>query len=390
MRMSGQKRPWMTGIAAAGVAVVLVGCGRNEVQVYRVAKEPASAAAPAPAGDNLPPGHPDTTPSTPSLQWKLPPGWQETPPGEMRVASFRVPAKDGKVADVSVIPLPGMAGGDLGNVNRWRGQVGLAAVTEEEIAKLAQAVSVDGQTAQLYDQGGINPGSGENTRILAALLRREGTAWFFKMTGDNEFVAQQKPAFVAFLESVKFTTAPAAAPTTGQLPPSHPPIGGAMPPMANPAAAAVSSGGEKPAWQVPTGWTEVPGGQFLVAKFTITGENNAQAAVNVSTSAGDGGGLVSNVNRWRGQLGLAPQADTEVKQAVTELDVVGGKALVVEMTGTDVRTSQKARLVGAMIARGEQTWFYKLMGHETVVEREKAAFTAFLKSVKYPGGPAQP
>jgi hypothetical protein len=46
----------------------------------------------------------------------------------MRVASFRVTGKDGKQADVSVIPLPGLAGSDLDNVNRWRGQVGLPSV----------------------------------------------------------------------------------------------------------------------------------------------------------------------------------------------------------------------------------------------------------------------
>ena len=55
---------------------------------------------------------------------------------EMRAASFRVAGKDGKQADVSVIPLPDPAGSDLDNVNRWRGQVGLPGVSEEELAKL--------------------------------------------------------------------------------------------------------------------------------------------------------------------------------------------------------------------------------------------------------------
>ncbi len=60
----------------------------------------------------------------------------------------------------------------------------------------------------------------------------------------------------------------------------------------------------QPNWQVPAGWQEVSGGQFLVAKFNLTGDNGATAAVNVSSSNGDGGGLAANVNRWRGQLGL--------------------------------------------------------------------------------------
>jgi hypothetical protein len=115
-----------------------------------------------------------------------------------------VAGKEGKQADVSVVPLPGLAGGDLDNVNRWRGQVGLKGVTQEELARLAQPVTIDHQAAQLYEQAGENPGSGGKSRILAAVTRREGVAWFFKMTGDDELVAQQKPAFIEFLQSVAF------------------------------------------------------------------------------------------------------------------------------------------------------------------------------------------
>lgn len=158
----------------------------------------------------------------PTLKWTTPAGWEEAPRGEMRAASFRVKGEGGKQADVGVVPLPGMGGGDLDNVNRWRSQVGLAPVATEDLPKLAQAVEVGGQAAQLYDLAGQNPGSGDKDRILAAVLRREGVAWFFRMTGDDELVAQQKPAFVEFLKSVSF----AAAPAQTELPPSHPPIGG--------------------------------------------------------------------------------------------------------------------------------------------------------------------
>ena len=34
--------------------------------------------------------------------------------------------------------------------------------------------------------------------------RRDDVAWFFKMTGDDALVAEQKPAFVEFLKSVSF------------------------------------------------------------------------------------------------------------------------------------------------------------------------------------------
>ena len=288
----------------------LGGCGRNDIQVYRVAKAQEVSASPA-----LPQGHLDVSPSTeaPALKYKAPSDWKEVPPGEMRAASFRVSGSDGKQADVSVIPLPGMAGSDLDNVNRWRGQVGLKPVSPDELAKLAQPVEIDHQPAELYDVAGENAGSGEKARILAAIARREGTAWFFKMTGDDALVAAQKPAFIEFLKSVSLPSAsamtglPPSHPPIGgasELPPSHPPIGGGM--MEAQGGAAASSGQEKPTWQVPSGWQETPGGQFLAAKFLIKGADDSQAAVNVSESAGTGGGLLANLNRWRGQLGLAP------------------------------------------------------------------------------------
>jgi hypothetical protein len=288
----------------------------------------------------------------------------------------------GKQADVSVIPLPGPAGSDLDNVNRWRSQVGLPPIAEEELPKLAERVEIARQEAQLYEQAGPVPGSGETNRILAAVLRRGGIAWFFKMTGDDGLVAQQKPVFEEFLKSVNLA-APAAP---SELPPSHPPIEGAgMTPASAPMAAMAAPDAARPSWQVPPGWQEVSGGQFLAAKFIIHGSGAEQAAVNVSSARGEGGGLLGNVNRWRSQLGLAPLGQSEVDKLVTPLEVQGGKAEVVEMSGTSAGTGQKTHLLAAVFRQGNRTWFYKLMGSEQVVEREKAAFTKFVSTAQYAG-----
>ena len=61
---------------------------------------------------------------------------------------------------------------------------------------------------------------------------------------------------------------------------------------------------DKPTWTVPADWQEGQLAQFLVANIVIARCGGAQAAVNVSSLAGDGGGLLPNVNRWREQLGL--------------------------------------------------------------------------------------
>ncbi|HLP76932.1 MAG TPA: hypothetical protein VK327_08430 [Candidatus Paceibacterota bacterium] len=376
-------------LSLAVLSVTLAGCNQNSAKVYSVPKE--TAAAPATAADSaLPPGHPDTSgmgmgsgmnmgmpsASRPKLTYKTPEGWTESDPGSMRVASFKI-SKDGKQADVSVIPLGGGAGGDVANVNRWRGQVGLEPAAEDDLKKAAQPVEVAGQPAELYDLDGKNPGNGEPMRVLGVIQHRDEIAWFFKVSGDSEFVEAQKPALIEFLKSVKYEAPEAAA-----MPAGHPPMGSmAMPGMA--AASAPISHEGQPAWSVPAGWQETGGGQFLIAKFLITGEGNAMAAVNVSASAGTGGGLGPNVNRWRNQLGLATQSEEDIAKSASSMDVAGGKATIVEMTGTDSRTGQPAKLVGAMVPQAEQTWFYKLMGDAKVVDAQKDAFTKFLQTVKY-------
>ena len=77
----------------------------------------------------------------------------------MRVGSFKVAGANGKQADVSIIPLQGIAGTDSANVNRWRGQVGQPQLSDDELQKSAENVEAGGQPAQLYDIAGTDPAS---------------------------------------------------------------------------------------------------------------------------------------------------------------------------------------------------------------------------------------
>ncbi len=343
-------------------------------------------AANAPGADQVP--HPATASAAAAsgtsspLRWTLPAGWKEMPAGQMRVASFLVEGKKGEAADVSVVPLPGLAGGDLENVNRWRSQVGKPALKAAELEKAGEEVEVGGQSARLFDQAGGSFDSDAKTRILAAVVHRDGVAWFFKITGEDKLVAAQKPAFVNFLKSVRFTGASGGSQLSDatQLPPGHPSIMG----LSASAASTPVSESVKPVWQAPASWQEVAAGSFLIAKFQINGGADSQATVNVSLSAGDGGGSLANVNRWRGQLGLKASGEAELMKEVRSFEVAGGKVMFVDMSGIDARTQQKARLLGAIVSQPNRTWFYKLMGNDKLVERESEAFAKFVKNVKYP------
>jgi hypothetical protein len=121
---------------------------------------------------------------------------------------------------------------------------------------------------------------------------------------------------------------------------------------------------------------------MLLAKYSVT-EGGPKAEITVSSFPGDVGGLLANVNRWRRQISLPPLDDAGLAQAVTALTTPAGPASLVDITGTDAKTSQPARLVGVVIPLNGQSWFYKLLGDATVVEHQKAGFIQFVQSAKY-------
>jgi hypothetical protein len=123
----------------------------------------------------------------------------------MRLASFKAVAPNGKEIDVSVVSLTGIAGGDLANVNRWRGQVGLGPITEDALAKTAEHLQASGHDFLLVDLVSSEPigAQHEKQRIVAAILDENDHSWFIKMTGEDAAVESQRSAFTDFLQSLK-------------------------------------------------------------------------------------------------------------------------------------------------------------------------------------------
>jgi hypothetical protein len=143
--------------------------------------------------------------SAPSLQYQLPNGWEEKPLSPMRLASFKSVAPGGKETDISVVSLPGTAGGNLANVNRWRGQLNLQPIDEEALGKTAEHLQANNHEyllVNLESEGPVN-GQPDKQRILAAITCEANRCWFIKMTGETAAVESQQAAFKDFLQSLK-------------------------------------------------------------------------------------------------------------------------------------------------------------------------------------------
>jgi len=178
------------------LALILVcgGCRRAEIahyQVKKTAEAPAFASALAPR---------ELRES--ALTWTLPAGWTESRAEGVRYATLK-PSVPGKI-DISVVVLPGPAGGELANVNRWRGQIGLPAIDERALAKARAAVKSPAGAVSVYDF--VSDGDAKS-RLLAAILVSEESTWFVKMLGDDRPVAAARSEFLHLLRSLRFDAA---------------------------------------------------------------------------------------------------------------------------------------------------------------------------------------
>jgi hypothetical protein len=255
---------------------------------------------------------------------------------------------------------------ELANLNMWRSELQLPAAQKAE----SEPITIGPGQGKLFEiADGKTPG-----RILVAVLDREGMDWYFKMRGGDAIVREQKPAFLDFLKSVSFEagteTAMAANPHASMMTEAAPAAAPANPDVA-----------------LPAGWKEVPPTQFLLAKYMLQGSGDAHAEVSVSMLAGQGGGAIANVNRWRGQLGLSPLSEDDLSKQASAVQVAGGQGTLVDMTGTDAKTGKPARLIGVIAPQAGETWFYKLMGDEQVVGQQKDAFTKFIQTAKISNAP---
>lgn len=360
--------PALLALVSAGL--LLTGCQKEEITVYRVPKVAPGAGERAGDSAGQPSGHSAPAAAKPHAHWeKLPDGWTEEPSAGSRVSSFAIAGKDGQRAEAAIIAFPGMGGTDLQFVNLWRDQLGLSPLVADELAKLVQLVPIAGAEGKLFDLTGATKSGGAPAadRIIVALQKQDGVSWFIKLTGHAALVEQQKPAFTSFLQTLKFH----AGADEGQ----------ASAPASRPIAPVANGSVGQSKWTSPEHWKQQAPGAMQAAKYRI-GEGKASAEVTAVFLGGMGGGLKPNLDRWRGQLSLAPAAEGELEQQAPAFPPLGTGARIVELSGTTAQDGDPASMIVLVVPSGNGTWFYKLMGDKSVVAKEKDALVAFVKSVK--------
>ena len=230
--MAAHSRIRLIPLLAAGL--LFASCKDTKISSYRVPKDsdsnakPPAPAASAPAADvngpadnasgqqpdvALPPGHPAiggmppagdagsamastqvSTDTEQPLVWTAPTGWTAKKGSAMRKGSYAISGAEG-AGDVSITAFPGDVGGNLANVNRWRGQLQLPPV--DDLAGVLQPFDANGLHMLIFE--GANQGS----RMIGVIVPQSGATWFFKLTGPDALVAREKPGFLEFLKTVR-------------------------------------------------------------------------------------------------------------------------------------------------------------------------------------------
>jgi hypothetical protein len=363
-----QQLKWVYGKAVV-VCIALLGalaaCEKNsEIKVYRVSKAPLEQSGPqqqdAVPTNTAAPRMPGGLASGADSSVSIPSGWEPQPLSQMRKASFLVKGNNGAVADISFVSLGSAAGNVLENVNRWLGQLGQAPITEQKLAEIGQRLRTSLGDVAIVDLKGLpdNADPARDGRIIAAMVTTADSTLFFKIRGNADLTEAQKGDFIKWVAAICNAQTQAGPPQMAAAPPQA-----ANPPPIQ--------------WKKPEGWTEVPPSSMRYASFSAPSQDGGKIDISVVTFPGDGGSDADNINRWRGQIGLAPIDANAVTSQVAPL-----KTEDTTFSTTDI-AGDKTRTIAAWTRHDGRVWFFKATGPNSAVEKEKPNFVKFIESIRF-------
>lgn len=289
----------------------------------------------------------DAAADTPS--WELPEGWQaKEEVVAMRAATVIVPDSEGELElAVSSLPL-GESWEDflVPNVNRWLGQLQRVSLSKAIVLGLQQDRPTSDAKATVFELSGVMA-----KRPMGGKM------------GSHSFAGKGPHKGL------------------GIAPPSTRPATPAAQPSTTPAATP-----KELTYKTPEGW--LPGKMSMMRKaaFLLPGGGPADGVTVTSFPAAPGTQMADvalNVQRWAGQVGMAPPEGETLDKLTAPVTVAGIESTYVELTSPADAATQQAIYV-AMVEREGQVWFFKMHGKPELVSSQRDAFREFLGSVAFP------
>jgi hypothetical protein len=209
--------------------------------------------------------------------------------------------------------------------------------------------------------------------LLATALGFSGCrkAQVASYTVPKEKDAEMAPAVSSAAGSDSSASAPASATASSPAAPGTPSMATTGVPTAT---------GSDLTWTAPADWQQKPASAMRKATYTIPAAGTSGTAeLSITAFPNDVGGELANLNRWRSQVHLPPVGEAELASSVTRVEHNGLHFGVVDLVGQEAAPQH---LLAAWVPYGGATWFFKLLGPDATVAKQKQAFTDFLNTIK--------
>jgi hypothetical protein len=128
------------------------------------------------------------------IKFEKPKEWRDAPPKMFTLAAFEAAQGKQKVT----ITLSRAGGSKVANVNRWRGQLGLKPMPDDEVLKSLEKISVGARTGELVTL------ENDGQTMLGLMIPDGDQSVFVKLMGDAELAKKERARFEAFAKSLKF------------------------------------------------------------------------------------------------------------------------------------------------------------------------------------------
>ncbi len=133
----------------------------------------------------------------------------------------------------------------------------------------------------------------------------------------------------------------------------------------------------KLSWDLPKNWVPSSGHSMRLASFDIPFSNGVGDLSIVSLS-GSSGGLLANVNRWRGQVNLNPISESDILKVSTVGESKMGAFRIFRMIND---TNTQNAIIAAVLPTGEKTFFIKLTSTKDGILELQTVFEKFCSSI---------
>ena len=130
-------------------------------------------------------------------------------------------------------------------------------------------------------------------------------------------------------------------------------------------------------WNLPDTWVPSKGHSMRLASFDVP-YSKGVGDLSIVSLSGSSGGLLANVNRWRGQVELEPINETDILTTSTVGESKMGPYRVFKM----INENKKGKaIIAAVLPTGEKTFFIKLTTDVQGISELEPSFKKFCSSI---------